>query len=57
MGCIIAALLYAEDAAIPADSLEDLTLAVKIFEGRAWRDVGEALRQCTIRLGLGQAYG
>jgi len=32
MGCIIAVLLYADDAAIPADSLEDLQLAASIAE-------------------------
>jgi hypothetical protein len=32
MGCIIAILLYADDAAIPADSLEDLQLAASIPE-------------------------
>ena len=32
LGCIIAALLYADDAAIPADSLEDLQLAASIAE-------------------------
>ena len=32
MGCTIAILLYADDAAIPADSIEDLKLAARIAE-------------------------
>jgi hypothetical protein len=32
LGIIIAAVLYADDAALPADNLEDLQLAVDIFE-------------------------
>ena len=32
LGCIIAVLLYADDAAIPADSVEDLQLAAAIAE-------------------------
>ena len=32
MGFLVAIILYADDAAIPADSVEDLQLAAKIFE-------------------------
>ena len=32
MGCIIAVLLYADDAALPADSAEDLQIAASIAE-------------------------
>ena len=32
MGCIIAILLYADDAAIPADSIDDLRSAAEIAE-------------------------
>ena len=32
LGIVIACILYADDAAIPADSLEDMQLAVQILE-------------------------
>ena len=32
MGVIVAVILYADDAALPADSIEDLMLSAAVFE-------------------------